>query len=474
MSSLPRLRCLSFLQLKPPPCLPLFQLKQIHCQLLTNALKSPQFHAHLIERYCALSNPQATNLAHLVFTHFHHPNLYLLNVLIRSTTPRDSIILFANSVSKATLGFDDFTYIFVLGACARSEAVLWEGKQVHSRVIKHGFSSNIMVQTTAIHFYASNKDVGSARKMFDEMPVRNSVTWNAMIRGYSSQKTGTNEHVRSAIMLFKGMVFGVDGAKPTDTTLVCVVSAAAQLGAIETGSCIHGFIEKTFYAPEDDIFIGTGLLDMYSKCGCLGSALHIFRRMREKNVLTWTAMATGLAVHGKGKEALELLEAMEAHGVKPNAVTFTSLFLACCHAGLVKEGLYLFHSMEGRFGVEPLIQHYGCIVDLLGRSGHLEEAYKFILSMKREGDAILWRSLMNACKVHGDVVMGEKVGSILLSLQPKQKKDALDLDDLSEDYVALSNVYASCGRWKDVEMVRNLMKIKGIEIKPGSSCVQSF
>lgn len=469
MPSLPGLICLSLLNLNKPKSA--HSLKQIHAQLITNGLKSPTFFAKLINQYCAISSYP---LAHLVFQHFGQPNLFLLNTLIRCTQPKNSLLVFANWVSKGDLVFDDFTYIFVLGACARapSLATLWEGREIHGQVLKHGVMSNILVQTTMIHFYANNKDVFSARRVFDEMVVRSNVTWNTMITGYCTQRERTKEYARDALALFWDMLVGVGGVKPTDTTMVCVLSAASQLGVLESGACIHGYIEKTVRVPENDVFIGTGLVDMYSKCGCLASALSVFRRMNERNVLTWTAMLTGLAIHGRGKEALELLDTMGAYGVKPNAVTFTSLLSACCHVGLVEEGLDLFDKMRSTFGVIPVMQHYGCMVDLLGRAGYLKEAYELVIGMRIEPDAILWRSLLSSCKVHGDVAMGEKVGKLLLQL--KLEKSAANLTVRSEDYVALSNVYATAERWEDVELVREEMKVKGIENKPGCSSVQTM
>lgn len=464
MLSLPRLRAIEFLHLK---LLSINQLKQTHAQLIVNGLNSPSLMAKLIQQYCILSSQLSSyHSAHLVFKHFDKPNLFLLNTLIRCSQPKESILVFSKWVSRGCLEFDDFTYIFVLGACARSPSVptLWAGRQIHGRVMKCGTISNVMVQTTLVHFYASNKDVGSARRVFNEMVVRNSVTWNVMITGYCSQRGSA----RDALVLFCDMLDDVYGAKPTDTTIVCVLSAASQFGGLETGACVHGYIEKIKWVPENDVFIGTGLLDMYSKCGCLDSALSIFMRMKEKNILTWTAMATGLAIHGKGKEALQLLDAMGACGLKPNAVTFTSLLLACCHAGLVDEGLQLFHSMN-KFNVIPQMQHYGCIVDLLSRTGLLKEAYEFIMRMPVKPDAILWRSLLSASRIHGDVAMGEQVGKLLLQIHPKQNS----LDVTSEDYVALSNIYASAGKWDDVEMVREEMKVKGIENKAGRSSVQT-
>ncbi|RDX63320.1 Pentatricopeptide repeat-containing protein, partial [Mucuna pruriens] len=424
---LPRFRCISFLSsfLKLSN-----NVKQIHAQLIANGLKSPTLLAKLIEHYCGSSDQHIANNAHLVFQYFDQPDLFLFNTLIRCIQPRDSILIFRNEFSKGLMFFDDYTYNFVLGACARSPSAstLWLGRQLHALIVKHGVESNILIPTTKIYFYASNRDIISARRVFDEMPKRSSITWNAMI------------------------------------------SAVSQMGMLETGACMHGFAEKTVCTPEDDVFIGTGLVDMYSKCGCLDSALSIFWRMNQKNILTWTAMTTGLAIHGKGKQALELLYKMGAYGVKPNEATFTSFLSACCHGGLVEEGLQLFHEMKRTFGVMPQIQHYGCIVDLFGRAGKLKEAYDFIMWMPINPDAVIWRSLLSACKIHEDVLMGEKVGKFLLQLE---EWSCSELAPKSEDYVALSNVYALAERWQDVETVRKKMKAKSILNKAGSSVVQT-
>ncbi|KAK6911389.1 Pentatricopeptide repeat [Dillenia turbinata] len=184
----------------------------------------------------------------------------------------------------------------------------------------------------------------------------------------------------------------------------------------ETGVSTHGFIEKTIYGPENDVFIDAALVDMYSECGCLDSAVAIFDRMRRTNIWTWTAIITGLAFHGKGSGALELLHSTESYGTKLNKVTFTSLLSACCHGGLVEEGLHLFYEMENRFFVVPRSQHYGCMVDFHRRAGHLEEAYEFIMSRPVDPDAVLW------------TLLGRSI---------------VQSDDSSEDYLASSNIYAS-------------------------------
>ncbi|KAH1104285.1 hypothetical protein GYH30_037941 [Glycine max] len=468
LNCLPRFRCISFLYSLPKLS---YNIKQIHAQLITNGLKSPTFWAKLIERYCGSPDQHIASNAHLVFQYFDKPDLFLFNTLIRCVQPNDSILIFQNEFSRGLMCFDEYTYNFVLGACARSPSAstLWVGRQLHARIVKHGVESNILVPTTKIYFYASNKDIISARRVFDEMPRRSTVTWNAMITGYSSQKEGNKKYALNALSLFIDMLVDVSVIKPTGTTIVSVLSAVSQIGMLETGACIHGFAEKTVCTPEDDVFIGTGLVDMYSKCGCLDSALSVFWRMNQKNILTWTAMTTSLAIHGKGKQALEVLYKMGAYGVKPNEATFTSFLSACCHGGLVEEGLILFHEMKRTFGMMPQIKHYGCIVDLLGRAGNLEEAYDFIMRMPINPDAVIWRSLLGACKIHGDVVMGEKVGKFLLQLEEWSSAES----PKSEDYIALSNVYALAEKWDDVEIVRKTMKAKGILSKAGSSAVQT-
>ncbi|KAI4384216.1 hypothetical protein MLD38_002401 [Melastoma candidum] len=192
--------------------------------------------------------------------------------------------------------------------------------------------------------------------------------------------------------------------------------------------------------------------------------------MKVTNALTWTAIATGLAYNGRSKEAIELLEAMGCHSVNPNAVTFSSLLSACCHTGLVEEGVHLFSTMKTKLGVIPQIQHYGCVVDILGRAGYLEAAYDFVKSMPAQPDAILWRSLLTACNLHGDLKMAEKVGKLLVQgdLVPNSATQ-----DMTQDYISISNIYAAAGKWSNVEVMRKEMKRKRGFRKHGGSSVLS-
>ncbi|PWA94843.1 editing factor (mitochondrion) [Artemisia annua] len=472
MHTLPRQRCITLLQ--KSSSLATKHITQIHSQLITNNIltsQSPSTLSKLIQHYLkSKSSQHYTHYPHLITTQFYNQtneqNPYLLNVLIRCMKPIDSIRVFANWVSKNIVRFDDFTYVFVLGACARGGGTLWDGMQVHCRVIKHGFLSNVMLGTTLVHFYVKCGGFVFGRKVFDEMSERSVATWNSLISGYCARK----EYARDGLFLFLEMLGGDCGVKVSDTTLVCVLSAVARVGCLETGVVVHGYIVKTVCDVESDVYLGTGLVDMYAKCGCLDSALDVFMSMGCKNVMTWTAMVSGFAVHGKGKQALKFFSDMIESGIVPNSVTFTSLLFACSQAGLLEEGLYLFHDMKTKFRIVPLSHHYGCIVDLLGRVGHLSEAYEFIISEKVEGDEVLWRSLLHACRVHNNIVMGERVAKILISIKPETN---LEVYDNTEDYVALSNIHASAGRWEDVAAVREEMNDKGMENKAAVSSVFS-
>ncbi|XP_019057086.1 PREDICTED: pentatricopeptide repeat-containing protein At3g18970 [Tarenaya hassleriana] len=443
--------------------------KPIHAQLVVNGCEDHSLLGKLLEHYCSSSSSTAesTKLAHsMVFPQFDPLDTFLFNTLLKCSKPEESIGIFTNWASDSRLILDEHTFVFVLGACARFRSVstLWFGRQVHGMVIKYGLlSDSLLVGTTLIHFYAKNEDLRSARKMFDEMPEKSCVSWNAMIGGYCSRKEKGSDSAHMGLKLFREFMCGDEPFRPSDTTMVCVLSAISRMGFLEMGSLVHGYIEKSGFAPENDVFIGTGLVDMYSKCGCLESAVSVFELMKVKNVLTWTSMATGLALHGRGVETMNLVEKMADSGVKPNEVTFTSLLLACCHVGLVQEGLSLFHSMKERFGIVPAIQHCGCIVDLLGRAGRLKEAYEFISTMPVQPDSILWRSLLNACNVHGDTEMAEKIGKVLIRLDQNDLSFGVDC----EDYVALSNVLASEGKWGKVEMLREEMKKRRIKMRKG-------
>ena len=208
--------------------------------------------------------------------------------------------------------------------------------------------------------------------------------------------------------------------------------------------------------------VKTALLDMYAKCGDLDGAHKLFVKTTDRDICMWNAMMTGFAMHGCGNEALKLFEEMERLGVEPNGITFVAIIKACSHAGLVIEGRRLFDKMVQCYGLVPKIEHYGCVVDLLGRAGQLVEAHEFIKSMPIMPNAVVWGSLIAACKVHKNPDLGEVAAKELLGLEPK---------NLSYN-ILMSNIYASANRWNDVARMRQEVKDRGIKKQPGLSSIE--
>lgn len=190
-------------------------------------------------------------------------------------------------------------------------------------------------------------------------------------------------------------------------------------------------------------------------------AWDVFEKMEKKEVFTWNAMICGLGMHGRAEDAIELFFKMQKQKFRPNGITLLGVLSACAHSGMVDEGLRIFNSMEEVYGIEPGMEHYGCVVDLLGRAGLLGEAEEVMYSMPMEPSAAVWGALLGACRKHGDVELGERVGKILLELEPQN----------SGRYALLSNIYARAGRWDDVANVRKLMKERGVKTSTGISMI---
>lgn len=213
---------------------------------------------------------------------------------------------------------------------------------------------------------------------------------------------------------------------------------------------------------ESNVVVGTSIIQMYCKCGRVNLARKAFDRMKEKNVKTWSAMISGYGMHGQAKEALEILTKMIQRGIKPNSISFVSVLSACCHAGLVDEGWHWFSMMQHRFNIDPTVEHYGCMVDLLGRAGFLEKAYDLVLEMKVRPDCVIWCSLLGSSRIHKNVEIGEISARKLFELDPSN----------SGYYTLLSNIYADAGRWEDVNRIRINMRKLGVAKSPGYSLVE--
>jgi pentatricopeptide repeat protein len=347
---------------------------------------------------------------------------------------------------------DSVTMVSVLSACAHLGA-LQQGKWIHDYITRNGYDSDVSVRNALVAMYAKCGNTEMAWQLFYEMHIRDTGSWNAMIT-CSAQ----NGHSMEALTLFLQMQ--LSGLKPNSVTLGGVLSACANIGALQHGKGIHNFIIKCGF--ESDISVGTALFDMYAKCGNVKVAHELFDRMPKRDVVSWSAMIGGYGMHGYGKNALELFSRMQETSVIPNHATFVSVLSACSHAGLVDEGWRYFDYMTQKYCITPNVKHYACMVDLLGRAGHLHDALEFIEKMPIKPDVGVWGALLGACKIHGNIELGEHVAACILHLEPEN----------TGHYILLSNTYAATGRWDDVEKLRKTMKGRCLKKTPGCSFIE--
>jgi pentatricopeptide repeat protein len=347
---------------------------------------------------------------------------------------------------------DQYAFASVLKACAEMKG-LNRGKKIHEEIIKTGYGINVFVGSALVDMYGKCGSIEDARDVFDKLPNRNVVSWSAMIAVFAQ-----NGHFDGALNSFKQMQ--LTSVKPNSDVFASVLSACANLAALEYGKEVHGRIIKSVL--QSDVFVGSALVDMYAKCGNIEDAYKAFERMPTKNNVSWNAMIAGYAIHGYGKQAVELFERMQLSGMKPDDVTFIGILSACCHAGLVEDGLRYFDSMSQYYQVMPMIEHYCCMVDLLGRAGHLDEAKDLIQKMPVEPNANIWRSLLGSCKIYTNIDLGEWAAERLFQLDPKN----------SAAYVLLSNIYAAAGRWDDIVKVRKMTQDRMVQKEPGCSWIE--
>lgn len=303
--------------------------------------------------------------------------------------------------------------------------------------------------------YAKAGRIHEAREVFECLPERDVVSCTAIISGYA--QLGFDAE---ALELFRKL--NLEGMSSNYVTYASVLTALSGLAALDLGKQVHNHVLRCklpFY-----VVLQNSLIDMYSKCGNLIYSRRIFDNMHERTIISWNAMLVGYSKHGMGREVVELYRLMRNENkVKPDSVTLLGVLSGCSHGGMEDVGLDIFDEMQnGKDGVKPDIEHYGCVVDLLGRAGRVEEAFEFIKKMPFEPTAALWGSLLGACRVHSNIDIGEFVGRCLLEIEPEN----------AGNYVILSNLYASAGRWEDVRMVRDLMMEKAVKKDPGRSWIE--
>ncbi|KAJ7297095.1 hypothetical protein O6H91_06G050100 [Diphasiastrum complanatum] len=347
---------------------------------------------------------------------------------------------------------DSVTHVLLLRACA-CIAALEEGKQLHSHIIGSGLVLDVIMGSALIDMYAKCGCIEDARQVFNNMHERNVVSCNAMIAGYVQQGLE-----KEAFALYEQMK--QEGVQADNFTCAILLKACASTAALEHGMQLHSYIIKSGF--EADVIVDSALIDMYEKCGNIENARRVFNNMSERDVVSWSVLMPGYAQQGLGKEALTLLEEMQREGMKPNEVTYVSVLCACSHSGLVDEGRQIFDSMCKDHGVTPNVDHYACMVDLLGRAGCLVDAEDIINKMPTEPDAVVWMTLLGAARNHGHVEIGRRAFDCVVKLEPEN----------DSAYVLLSNIYAAAGRMDEVAKIRKEMKDAGVKETPGCSWIE--
>ncbi|XP_028756082.1 pentatricopeptide repeat-containing protein At4g21065-like [Neltuma alba] len=421
---------------------------QIHARLFQWGIGYDQDLATKLVNLYSVCN--SLRYAHNLFDRIPKGNLFLWNILIRGYAwngPYEVAIWLFYRILDHGLKPDNFTFPFVLKACSALSAI-GDGRNIHECVLRTGWETDVFVGAALIDMYAKCGCVGDARQVFDKIVVRDAVLWNSMLAAYAQ-----NGHPDESLSLCSEMAARV--VKPTEATLVTVISSSADIACLPHGREIHGFSWRHGFHSNDRV--KTALLDMYAKCGSVNVAHNLFKRLREKRVVSWNAIIAGYAMHGHAIEALDLFEKMreEAH---PDHITFVGVLAACSRGGLLDKGRAFFNMMVRDYCINPTVQHYTCMVDLLGRCGQLDEAYDLITQMKVMPDSGVWGALLNSCKIHKNVELAELALEKLIELEPED----------AGHYVILSNMYAQSGKWEGVARLRNLMIDK--RIKKSTAC----
>ncbi|XP_071735297.1 pentatricopeptide repeat-containing protein At5g44230-like [Rutidosis leptorrhynchoides] len=469
-----------------------------------NVNQAKQIHAHVIRKRLDQCCYVITKLIRVLtdtfkvpidpyprrtFQQVKYPNPFLYTALIRGYAVQGSLvesITMYNLMRRKGIGPVSFTFTALLKGCS-GDCGVDLGVQIHGQVVRIGaFSCDLYVGNTLIDMYVRCELLGDARKVFDEMsdrdviswtslivayarhgdmeearelfdglPVKDMVAWTTMVMGFSQ-----NAKPREALKYFDKMV---DARVETDeVTLTSVISACAQLGATKYANWIRDVADRAGFGPTYNVVIGSALIDMYAKCGCIEEARNVFDVMTEKNVYSYSSLILGYAVHGCAQEAINLFEKMVKTDIKPNKVTFLGVLSACSHAGLVQQGRNFFESMEKNYGVTRNADHYTCMVDLLGRAGLIDDAYDVIKTMPITPHASVWGALLGACRVHVNPDIAEIAANKLFELEPRA----------IGNYILLSNTYASAQKWKDVSRIRALFRSKGLKKNPASSWIE--
>ncbi|KAF8398382.1 hypothetical protein HHK36_017309 [Tetracentron sinense] len=350
--------------------------------------------------------------------------------------------------------FDSSCLTTVLDGCSECKNMDL-GLQIHGFVMKLGYLSDVFVGTALVDAYVKCGNLRSARLVSKGLSHKNTASFNAILTGYMEKDGDTEEDV---MVLFSQMRLA--GMQPDSVTFAQLLSLSADQASIVKGKSLHAYTIKT--GLEDDFSVGNAVITMYAKCGSIEHACRMFTGMVSHDSVSWNAMISGYALHGRGKEALLRFEEMRKEGFLPDKITMLAALQACSYSGLCEEGFRLFNDMEPRYGIKPVIEHHACMVDLLGRAGHSSDAVDFIKCSQFAASPLLWRTLVNICKLQGDMNFGILASKYLLNLAPDQ----------ASSYILVSNMYAGGGMLKAAAEVRTVMNDLKVSKEAGCSWIE--
>lgn len=426
---------------------------EIHCHVIRCGLESDlMVQTTLIDTYCKCGK---VSFAENLFNRMFQRNIVAWNALIGgyalNNHPHEALVSAVEMQETDKINPDAITMVNLLPACAQLQS-LSEGKSIHGAAFRRGFLPFSVLETALVDMYAKCRELRSAECLFKKMTEKNLISCNAMIAAYV--RNGLN---RKAMELFHELQ---ESVKPDAVTTASIIPAYAELALLRQGRQIHGSATKNGY--NSNAFILNSLIYMYAKCGDLLAAQRIFDGMLFTDVVSWNTIIMAYGIHGFGRASIDLFTKMQEKGIKPNGSTFVSVLSSCSISGMVDKGWTYFNSMQQDYNINLQIEHYGCMVDLLGRTGDLNKAESFIREMPHFPTARIWGSLLVGSKNARNIELAETTAERILALG----------HDNTGCYVLLSNMYAEAKRWEDVDRVRALMRKEGLEKTRGCSVVE--
>ncbi|XP_019259915.1 PREDICTED: putative pentatricopeptide repeat-containing protein At5g37570 isoform X2 [Nicotiana attenuata] len=527
-------------------CKTVKNLKQVHTHIIQKGYEQDHF---IINQFISLCNTFSSDVSYAtsVFERVMQPNVYVWNTLIKGYSKHssfaDCFLILKQMKRNMNVVPDKYTFPSLVKSCS-SALALRDGQAIHGLIVRYGTDSDVFVGSSLIDLYGKCNQIEYARRIFNEMPLRNEVTWTAMVVGYiyfgdlsqawklfdemphkniASWNAMISAFVKFGDLLSARKLFDsmpgkdvvsfttiIDGyakagdmasarflfdqsfdrdiiswsalisgyaqngqpnealkifhemlsmnVRPDEFIMVSLMCACSQLGRLDLANWVEHYMSQNSF-DLNQVHVVAALVDMNAKCGNMERATMLFEGMPKRDLVSYCSMIQGLSIHGCGSQAVVFFDRMLNEGFVPDDVSLKVILTACSRAELVKEGCRIFNLMINKYPAKPSPDHYACVVDLIGRSGKLKDAYELIRSMPIEPHAGAWGALLGACKPHCDIEVGEQVSHRLFELEPQN----------TGNYVLLSDIYAAANRWLDVALLRLKMSEKGLKKIPGCS-----